>query len=89
MPLTPQRFSEQGRYSVRDRVDTTGFFQGGSSTRQEVRQLPSLRGLASSQASAALGAPPQRDSPVRATRGSPARTQAPQAGSFDCKERTT
>ena len=40
----PQRYGEQGRYSVRDQVDTPGFGQGGSSTRQEVRRLSPLRG---------------------------------------------
>ena len=89
MPLTLQRFGEQGRYSVRDQVDTPGFVQGGSSTRQEVRRLSPLRGPASSQASAVLRAPPQRDSPVMASPGSTARSQAPQASSSDRKERTT
>ena len=74
---------------MRDWVDTPGFVQGGSSTRLEVRRFSPLRGPTSSQASAALGAPPQRDSPVRAARRSPARTQAPQADSSDRKERTT
>ena len=83
---SPHRFGEQGCYSVRDWVDTPGFVQGGSSTRQEVRRLSPLRGPASSQA---LGATSRRDSPVRASQGSPARTQAPQASSPDRKERTT
>ena len=47
-PSPPQRFGEQGRYSVRDRVDTPGFVQGGSSTRQEVCRLSPLRGPAQS-----------------------------------------
>ena len=71
---------------MRDRVDTPGFVQSCSFTRKEVHRLSPLRGPASSQASAVLGAPPQRDSPVRDSRGSPARTQAPQASSFDRKE---
>ena len=88
-PSPPQQSGEQGRYSVRDRLEAPGFIQGGSSTGQEVRRFSTLRGQASSQVSAALGPPPQRDSPVRAARGSPARNQAPQAGSSDRKERTT
>ena len=45
--LNPQQFGEQGRYSVRDRVDTPAFVKGGSSTRQEVHRLSPLRGPAS------------------------------------------
>ena len=64
------------------------FVQGGSSTRQEVRRLSPDRVLVSSKALAALGAP-RSNSPVRASEDSPARTQAPHAGSSYHKERTT
>ena len=45
-PSPPQWSGDQGRYSVRDQIDTTGFAQGGSSTRQEVgRMFPPSRRL--------------------------------------------
>ena len=50
-PSTPQWSGEQGRYSVRDRVDTPGFAQGGSSTRQEVGRMSPHRRPAPSEAS--------------------------------------
>ena len=82
-PSPPQWSGEQGRYSVRDRVDTPGFFQSDSSTRQEIGRVSPHRRPASFKVSAALGAPPQR-----APWGSPARTQAPQGGSSNHQERT-
>ena len=63
--------------------------QGGSSTPQNAGRKSLYRGPASSRASAALGAPPQRISLVRAPGDSPVRTQAPQAGSSNRQERTT
>ena len=67
---------EQGRYSLRDRIDTPDFVQGDSFTWQVGRMSPHRR-PACSEASAALGAPSQRFSQVRAPGDSSARTQAP------------
>ena len=85
----PQSSGDQGHYSVRHWVDTPGFAQASSSTRQEVGRKSPHRRLASFKASAALGFPPQRFSPVRAPGDSPARTQVPQARSCNRQERTT
>ena len=53
-PSPPQWSGDQGHPSLRDRVDTSGFAQGGSSTRQEVGRMSPHRRTASSKASAAL-----------------------------------
>ena len=85
----PQWSSVRGRRSVRARVDTSSFGQSGSSTwRDAGRKFPHGRPV-SSKASAALGAPPPRFSPMGAPGDTPVRTQAPQAGSSNHKERTT
>ena len=70
-------------------VDTRGFVQGGSSTRQEERRSSPVRGQTSSRVSAAQGTPPQRYSPIGVSHGLPDRIQATQVSSSDRKERTT
>ena len=80
---------DQGRRSVRGRVDTSGFSRDGSSARHDAGRKSPHRRPASSKAPAALGAPPKRFAQVKAPWDSPVRTQAPQADSSNHQERTT